>query len=397
MFNYLSGNIGKDKAKELVAIGSEVFIQSGWKGSIEACAFEGISNLKLLDANEITAIRDSAFKDCTRLSKLVIPNVEDVGENVFENCYNLNKVDVKNENMAEIIIKRITECGLEQRVDIYVAGKFEISIKNNCEYLFNDTIPYLRDGVRLSVPHYPSTGMKENVISAGAFKDIDYIRKVNADATTIIEENAFEGCGRLEKIFLSSVKEIGNEAFKDCILLNDVYVNESMAGRVKELLEESNLSQQVYIRANDGTIIDYLHNDLNRDMVERAVSYEEPWIGKYTNVPEYYVKINKNTFNVPGITSIDTNKVTVLEDDVCTFCNDLIEIHLPNVQEIGDDFCRYCPNLKRIRVKDEAVANLIKNMFDSYNQKQSSDINIYIGNNNEPFLIIQKDKCDQEN
>ena len=110
--DYISEDIGKDKANELAAISSEVFIENSWEGIIKEGAFEGITNLVLLNTNRITGIEDGAFKGCVRLEKLVIPNVGKVGDHVFEGCVNLEEVVVRDDNMGQIIINKLIGCGL---------------------------------------------------------------------------------------------------------------------------------------------------------------------------------------------------------------------------------------------------------------------------------------------
>ncbi len=118
--DYISGDIDKDKANELAAISSEVFIEDSWTGIIKEGAFEGITNLVLLNTNRITGIEDGAFKGCVRLEKLVIPDVEQVGDDVFEGCVNLKEVVVRDDNMVQIIINKLIGCALDiGKIDVH--------------------------------------------------------------------------------------------------------------------------------------------------------------------------------------------------------------------------------------------------------------------------------------
>ena len=510
--DYLLGNVNKDKAKDLAAASAEVTIEDNWKGDIKAGAFEGLENPVSINTNDITGIENGAFKDCKRLETLIMPNIKRVGENVFEGCNKLHKVDVKDEDMAEIVIEKIKACNLLQRIDIYIAGKFKVSIKNNCEYLFNDKVPELMKGNGLVVPHhYRVTRMRGNVISDGAFKDVgdllqrlnilevteiegnpfenctnlkrvevkdkdvakiiiekmmecglkqsigigieeeglymyiennrvylsasedfdwsgryhyivgkknwtlpyyDFIEdleyvipnksmsditnleKLNTNKTTIIGDEAFEGCKNLKKIYLPDVKEIGKEVFKGCEKLCNVHVRDDMVDKIKDVLIESGLSQQVYIHVN-GAIVAYLHDKLSKAMVEEAVVRNESWIlSDDIEIPGYYIKIDDHAFRFSSATKINTNKVTSIGDHVLTSCNKLEELCLPNVVEIGEDFCKDCPKLRKIIVKDEKTANLIKDMLDSYDEKRSADINIYREGENEPLLTIKGEETE---
>ena len=450
--DYLSGNINKDKAKELATASSEVTIEDGWEGSIKAEAFAGYQNLVSINTNGITGIEDGAFKDCIRLKTLIIPRFFlRIGENVFENCHSLCKVDAESELMAETIIEKVIDCGLKQRIDIYIAGKFMISIKNNCEYLVNDKVPELmtRDGC-VTVWHRSFTGMTKNIISAGAFKDINDLRgldiseataiegnpfenctnlnsvnvrdenmaetvikyliesglkqeidirirargykisiknnqaclsnlsrygrfdeivkdnnfilphydftgdleyvissksllyesdlqRLDTNAIVIIEDKAFEGCKNLEEIYLPNVKEIGKEVFKGCKKLRRVHVRDDMVDRIKEVLIESGLSQQIYIYVN-GTVVDYLYNNLSKARIEEAVARNESWVAYYTiEIPKCYIKIEDNTF----------------EDR-----KSLQEVFLSNVKEIGNKAFEGCIHLCNVHVSDDMVSKI---------------------------------------
>ena len=495
--DYLSGNVNKGKAKDLAAESADVTIEDNWKGDIKAGAFAGLENPVSINTNDITGIEDGAFKDCKRLETLIMPNIERVGENVFEGCSSLHKVDVKDENTAGLVIEKIKACNLKQRIDIYIAGKFKISIKNNCEYLFNDKVPELMEGDELRVPHYDFTGMKENVISAEAFKDVsdllqrlsilavteiegnpfesctnlhrvevkdqdmaeivigkiracnliqridiyiagefkisiknnceylfrdkvrelieedefevphyDFtkmkenvisagafknidIEKVYADVTTIIEDNAFENCWKMREIYLSSVREIGNEVFKGCICLRKVHVSNGMEGKIKEVLLEANLKQQIRICVND-TIVGYLHDNLSRNIFYIDARWNENWIlSNDMEIPEYYTKIDSGAIRDIDRVSINTSNVTTLGNGVCANCSKLKSVYIPNVQEIGDNFCYGCPNLREITVKDETMAKVVEDIFSKYAEHQVVDVNIYVKGSNEPYLKVR--------
>ena len=383
--DYLSGNVNKDKANKLAAESADVTIEDNWKGDIKARAFERLENPVSINTNDITGIEDGAFKDCIRLETLIMPNIERVGENVFEGCFKLHKVDVKDENMAGVVIEKIKACNLKQRIDIYIAGEFKISIKNNCEYLFNDKVLELIEGDELSVPHYPFTGMVKNIISAGALKDMGNINHLHTDNVTGVEDKAFENCSELTTISLPSMTSIGNEVFKGCTKLRKVQVSDDMVSKTKEVLKGSGLQQQIEIYANDA-IEDHLHNNLSNYIIKSNGSWARC---SSIAIPEYYIKIDDNAFNGLSMTNINTNEVATIGNNVLRSCDNLEEVHLPNVSKIGFGFCSNCPNLKKITVKDGPMANVIKDTFSGYGVR-TVDLNIYIDGNDEPFAIIRK-------
>ncbi len=380
--DYFYGYVNKDKADSLTAQSSEVTIEDNWRGNIRAGAFEGNTNLVLLNTKDITGIEDGAFKGCEHLKTLILPNIEQIGENVFENCTELCEVDVKNDDMAEIVIKKLIECGLKQRIDMYIAEKFKISIKNNYACLFNDKIKKIATGREFVVPQYYFTGALENIIPAGAFSYIENLIKIDTNAATIVQNYAFLSCSNLREIYLLNLKEIANLAFAKCNNLSDVYVREEMVDRVKEVLKESELRQQVYIHVND-EIVDALLDNLSTTE-KLTYTYDS------ATIPAFYKKIDDNTLYNISTVKIDTNQVTVMGRDVLRKCTSLKEIYLPNVEKIGDNFCRGCRNLEKITVKDEPMASTIKGMFDSYDEFRSVDLNIYIYGNDEPFAKIEK-------
>ena len=383
--NYFSGNIDKAKADELATKSSAVKIDEGWKGTIQTGAFEGNSNLVSINTKDITVIEDEAFKNCSQLEILSMPNIEQIGENAFENCTNLCKVSTKDENTAETVIQKLRECGLKQKIELYIEEQLIISIKDDCAYLPKDRIYKLVTGNEFTVPNYYFTGDLKNVIISGAFKDMSKLTKLDTNATVIVEDYAFKNCSNLKEIYLLNVKEIGDEVFKGCTNLKYVNVSEDMVSKIKESLQKAYLRQQVYIRVND-IIVDWLHNELSDFIICRD---SEDFDHELIEIPNYYTKINDDLFSEMHMTEINTNKVTIIGNNVLKYCSKLENVYLPNVEKIGDNFCIGCPKLKKITVKDEPIAKAIYSMISQYINIEH-DIDIYIEGGNEPILGIKK-------
>lgn len=385
--DYLSGNIDKGKANSLAAKDSEVIIDAGWRGVIKAYVFEGSTNVISINTKDITGIEDGAFKGCTELKELIMPKVEQVGENVFEGCTNLLKIDVKDTNMVGTIIEKIEKCGLEQRIDIHIAGKFNVSIKNNCQYVFSDKVPELIKDGELCIPHYSlKHGILKVVVSAGAFSNVDDIGPFKSVEVEVLEDNAFENCSGLKTIYLPRLKEIGNGVFNGCLNLEKVEVDNAMVGRIKESLEKAQLPQQVYIFANN-SMKDCLHTDLNATIYDNEKQYYEG--SNSIEVLYIYTKIDDNLFHQLNASKIDTGSVVSIGNNVIQSCGNLKEVYLPNVEEIGDNFCKDCPNIEKITVKDELMADLVKDILIAYGARaRAVDISIYVYGENEPFAMI---------
>ena len=383
--DYYSGNVNKGKANSLATASSEVTIEDNWKGSIKAYAFEGIINLVSLNTNEITVIEDGALKDCTRLNTLIMPNIEKIGNGVFENCINLLKVDVKDEEMAEIIIKKLIEDGPKQRIDIHIKGEFIISTQKNHVCLFGDKMSKLIAGNEFTVPNYYITRGLESAIPTGAFEDPNGIKKLDVNTATVVEDYAFTGCQVMKEIYLLNLKEIGDNAFVGCIYLDDVYVNGGMVGKVKEALANSGLSRQVFIHVGD-EIVDYLYTSLTDMLIEN--SNDLTFVRTDTTIPDIYTEIADGTFFCMGTIKLNTNNVTVIGKDVFRGCWKLEELYLPKVETIGEDFCHGCRSLRKIVVKDEQVAITIYRMLMEY-VAILTDIDIFIGNDDQPFCTIK--------
>ncbi len=383
--DYYSGNVNKDKASSLATASSEVIIEDNWKGSIKAYAFEGNTNLVSLNTNEITVIEDGALKDCTRLNTLIMPNIEKIGNGVFENCINLLKVDVKDEEMAEIIIKKLIEDGPKQRIDIHIKGEFIISTQKNHVCLFGDKMSKLITGNEFTVPTYYITRGLESAIPTGAFEDPNGIKKLDVNTATVVEDYAFTGCQLMKKIYLLNLKEIGTKAFAGCGYLSDVYVNGGIVGEVKEALANSGLPQQVFIHV-DGEIVDYLYTRLT-DMII-ATSTDIAFARTETAIPDIYTEIADEAFFCMGTIKLNTNNVTVIGRDVFRGCWKLEELYLPKVETIGEDFCHGCRSLRKIVVKNEQLAITIYRMLMEY-VAILTDIDIFIGNDDQPFCTIK--------
>ena len=379
----LSENINRDKADKLTSENSSVHVDENLKGSIEAEAFQGNQRITSICTRNITAIEDRAFKDCTRLKAINIQNIERIGDDVFENCTELCWVDVKNEDMAEMIIKKLIECKLKQRIDIHIDQKFKVSIENGQAYLFYDTVRRLLRGNEITIPSCNFIGSLEYIIPYRAFSYISRLSKLNADAATIVEDFAFADCENLEEVSLLGIKKIGWRAFLRCNKLRKVHADDSMVKDIKEVLNLVELPQQVCIYVN-GSIADYLHDDLNKTIYYNE-KYDKDY--DYLEIPDHYIRIGDN-IPFDGIKKINTNKVTTIGNNVFSMPCKVEEIYLPNVQEIGNDFCSNCgATLKKIIVKDKTMANLIKDMFGTYDTSVDN-IDIYIDGESEPFLTI---------
>ncbi len=141
-----------------------------------------LTNVKI--GNEITILSDQAFSDCESLKSIVIPdNVTEIGTWTFRDCKSLEEVRLGN-NLLKIGVKAFENCSNLKKIEIPDSVK---TIKNsfvNCTALASVTLG----------------------------KNVEELT------------GTFESCKALVSIDIpKSVKEIGENTFKACSNLKDIY------------------------------------------------------------------------------------------------------------------------------------------------------------------------------
>ena len=158
-------------------------------------AFDGCSRLTSIEIpNSVTSIGNFAFRGCTGLTSIEIPNsVTSIGNSAFWNCTGLTSLRIPNS---------VTSIGN--------------SAFWNCTGL---TAPVYNDHVFAYMP----------TLYSGTYAIPDGIESISG--------GAFLGCSGLTSVTIgNSVTSIGEDVFRDCTNLTDIYATCGDLDRIRELL-----------------------------------------------------------------------------------------------------------------------------------------------------------------
>lgn len=176
--------------------------------SIGTNAFSNCKNLKNVEINReqpnniINTIGDYAFENCTNLNRVTLTNTKSIGTRAFENDMYLNNVILYYNNISSNENNIIFTIGTEAFNNCTNLQRF---VTNNDHIGFN--------------------------ISTGAFKNCSELQSLPTKITAV-GDYAFLNCINLRDIRLKDIKSIGNSAFKNCSLLNAVYIESNMLNTI---------------------------------------------------------------------------------------------------------------------------------------------------------------------
>lgn len=218
--------------------------------------------------NGVTKIGERAFEECSGLISVNIPNsVTSIGRDAFKGCDNLKKVELNN----NAIVSKDNHNGAPTPITSYFGTQVEECVLGddvksigyhaffNCENLtsvqMSNSITSIGEAAFHSCHKLTSVKMSDNLTSIGqfAFNNCYYLTSITIPSGVTNLEWVFDGCGRLNKVVINSnafmsrdfspgfslsryfgpqVKEyilgegitrIGNNAFKSCTGLENLY------------------------------------------------------------------------------------------------------------------------------------------------------------------------------
>ena len=180
-----------------VVINSNALMSKEFSMGLSLSSYFGPQVKEYVLGEEVTAIGDNAFYNCTGLTTLIIPgNVTSIGENAFAGCYSLTSVNIP-KNTTSIGDKAFYNCSGLTTIQVE-SGNTIYDSRGNCNAIIKTADNILLFGCQNTV--IPNT-----VIAIG--------------------DNAFYNCAGLTSITIpNSVETIGDNAFYSCIGLTSISI-----------------------------------------------------------------------------------------------------------------------------------------------------------------------------
>ena len=213
--------------------------------------------------NDVTAIGDNAFSNCSKLTTLNLPNsITSIGEYAFYNCSNLTSIIIP-EGVTKIQASTFNGCSSLDTIvfpdDISSVGE---NAFNNCAW-FNarkDSLIYLGKNV-----YYCTSNLEEGTeivlkegtkrILSRAFSSCKKLRSIQIpESVVFIGDDAFEGSGLQSVIVPESVKTIGDYAFSSCDSLKEVTLPKTLTEMGHSIFYDCHKLSSVNIPNNIKTI-----------------------------------------------------------------------------------------------------------------------------------------------
>ncbi len=188
-------NLDGASALQYISVTGTADVTFPEKGMVSICP-----SLKSFTAGSITDIPDNAFKNCTALSSVKCSSAKTIGKNAFNNTA-LAEFDfpalaeVSEGSFANIpTLKSITLVGIKE---IYADTFY------NCNAVTS---------VFFNGPTIIPEGM--------SFDDcFPQLKSFKSSHTEVIPAYVFSGCSNLSSVTINNVHTIGEEAFKDCAII----------------------------------------------------------------------------------------------------------------------------------------------------------------------------------
>ncbi len=219
--NYPSGYWVESCAKTA----TEVVIPSTYKGedviAISQNAFENCTSLTSVTIpNTVRFIGSSAFAGCTSLGSITLPDsVTDLGGSAFWNCSALASINIP-ENLASIDSHAFDLCSSLNSISVD---------SNNTVFSMRDGILYNESTKNCLVCEKSKTGSVSipndaTSIDERAFESCSAITSTTIPASvTSVGSYAFQGCSLLRSVtFANASTTLGDTVFAECSSLSDI-------------------------------------------------------------------------------------------------------------------------------------------------------------------------------
>lgn len=184
----------------------------------EAAFFECVNLKTVVIAESVVKIGDMAFCE-SGITEIHIPDgVKEIGSDAFSDCGGLNNISVGKANTA---YRAISNCLIN------IAERSIVAAGNAAQIPDDGSVEIIEDGAFSSRSGLFKLVVPSSVRSVGdhAFRDYSTLNEIEMrEGVEIINDLAFWMCEELTRVSLpSSLKRIGYDIFQDCDKLKDVY------------------------------------------------------------------------------------------------------------------------------------------------------------------------------
>lgn len=336
--------------------------------------------------NGVTSIGDGAFEYCKALKSVIIPDsVTNIGSEAFKYCISLTSITVGKNNKNYKSVDGNLYSGDGKTLILYTVGKVYASF----------TVP---DGV--------------TSISDSAFEYCKSLKSVTIpDSVTNIGSEAFFSCESLTSIVIpDSVTSIGDSAFHYCISLKSAIIGSGVTNmgafafclsgltsvtildgvtNIGAFAFEYCISLTSITIPDSVTSIGYYAFEFCSSL--RYTEYENGlYLGNGTNKYLWLMKAKSK-----DITSCDINgNCKFIYRDAFEECSSLASILIPDgVTSVGQGAFHGCSSLTNVIIPD-SVTSIGDSAFYGCSSLQYNeyDSGLYLGNDNNPCVILMKAK-----
>lgn len=304
-------------------------------------ASDNLQEVILDDSIEI--IEADAFSDCKNLKRIVLPkNLGFIGRDAFSGCTSLEEI-VFPESVERIDSRILADCTKLKKVVLPKnVSRIKDSIFSGCKRLVDVTFP-------------------ENI---DYLPDTFFIGCENLDITlpkhiTTLGQGVFEGCSKL-RTFPEHIMGFGDECFKNCYSLDNVYLNKS----ITEIPEAAfcNCSSLSNIASDNKKVT------IKKWAFKGCSSLRE--------IPSFVKSFNSFAFeNCTGLTKVKLisssipegcfkgcsnlvdvqrgEKITTINYEAFSGCSSLKKVNFPNLKYTGANVFAECSSLEDVTLGNQ--------------------------------------------
>jgi hypothetical protein len=287
----------------------------------------------------VTAIKDETFAGCTGLTSITVPNtITTIGEMVFSYCTGLTSPVYNNTLFMKMPTSYSGSYSIPSGITTICYGAFyecagltQVSIPNTVTRIEESAFEQCIGLASVIIPN------SVVYIVKNAFKNCSALTSVTiGKSVTSIGANSFNNCSNLSNLTMgNSVQSIGKEAFMNCSSLTSVVIPNSV----------NNIYARAFCDCSSLASVT-LGNSITS--IETAVFCRCTALTSI-QLPSSLVSIKLNAFSNSGLTSINTNSVSSIEQYAFSGCSDLESVAFGNdLSSIGNYAFYECTNLTSI-------------------------------------------------